>query len=245
VGRIIIKIANKTLRHLMIERRNRIVKLDSRRTHTIGKLVTNLIKYIVNFVSIMWVLSTMNVDLAPLLAGAGVLGLAIGFGAQNLVKDVISGFFIIFEDQFAVGDVIQIKSFKGTVEEIGLRITRVKSMTGEVFIIPNGSIQEVTNYSIYNAIAIVDITVNSIQNTTRVLQLLKVTMHDLYETNEELIKLPEVLGIESLSQAEVVVRINAECKANTQGSVTRVIKEAVKKALDVHKLELEEPLIES
>ncbi|MGO4276642.1 mechanosensitive ion channel family protein, partial [Paenibacillus sp. TAF58] len=74
-------------------------------------------------------------NIGPLLAGAGVLGLAIGFGAQSLVKDVITGFFIIFEDQFGVGDVIQIDSFKGTVEEIGIRVTRIKSWTGEVHII--------------------------------------------------------------------------------------------------------------
>ncbi len=160
------------------------------------------------------------------------------------MKDVISGFFIIFEDQFAVGDVIQIRTFKGTVEEIGLRVTRLKSNTGEVFIIPNGSIQEATNYSVYNAIAVIDITVNYEQNTMRVMQLLKSTMQEVYDVNTDLVKLPEVMGIESLGHVEVVLRINAECRANTQGYVTRAIKEAVKKTFDLHKLELNEPLAE-
>ena len=89
-----------------------------------------------------------------MLAGAGIVGLAVGFGAQSLVKDVITGFFIVFEDQFAVGDQVQIGQSNGVVEEIGLRTTKVKSYTGELHIIPNGNILEVINYSIYNSIAI-------------------------------------------------------------------------------------------
>ena len=107
----------------------------------------------------MLILGQVGLNLGPLLAGAGVLGLAIGFGAQSLVKDVITGFFIIFEDQFGVGDVIQIDQFKGTVEEIGIRVTRIKSWTGEVHIIPNGNIKQVTNFSTYNSIAVVDVSI--------------------------------------------------------------------------------------
>ena len=95
---------------------------------------------------ILIILSEFNFELGPLLAGAGVLGLAIGFGAQSLVKDVITGFFIIFEDQFA-GDVIKSGEYRGTVEMIGLRTSRVKGLNGETYIIPNGMITSVTNYS--------------------------------------------------------------------------------------------------
>lgn len=94
-----------------------------------------------------------------LLAGAGVAGLAIGFGAQSLVKDVISGFFIIFEDQFSVGDYVVVSKAEGTVEEIGLRTTKIKSWTGERHVIPNGNITEVINYSVHNGLAVVDINI--------------------------------------------------------------------------------------
>ena len=135
------------------------LKFNPRRTTTIMRLMGNIVNYAISFIMIMMILAVFHVPFGPMLAGAGVVGLAIGFGAQSLVKDIITGFFIIFEDQFAVGDVIQTGRFKGTVEEIGLRVTRVKSWTGEIHIIPNGSILEVTNYSINNSIAVIDISV--------------------------------------------------------------------------------------
>jgi small-conductance mechanosensitive channel len=230
VGRVVVRIANKALSHMMVERERSPVKFDPRRTKTIGKLIGNVISYTVNFLSVLLILNQIGFKLTPLLAGAGVLGLAIGFGAQSLVKDIITGFFIIFEDQFAIGDVIQIRNYKGTVEEIGLRVTRIKSGTGEVYIIPNGSIQEVTNFSVYNSIAVIDFSIAYEEDTTRALELLKVTMQEVYEINGDMVKLPEVLGVENIGHSEVVLRIQVECKANTQGAVTRAVKEEVKKA---------------
>ncbi|GJM68402.1 hypothetical protein HMSSN036_06180 [Paenibacillus macerans] len=103
--------------------------MNPRRLVTVGELMKNITSITANFILLMLVLGEIGFELGPLLAGAGVLGLAIGFGAQALVKDVISGFFIILEDQFAVGDVIQTGSYKGTVEMIGLRSTRLVSWT--------------------------------------------------------------------------------------------------------------------
>src|SRR5690625_6943781 len=103
------------------------------------------------------VLETFDVNIGALLAGAGIAGLAIGFGAQSLVKDVISGFFIIFEDQFSVGDYILINNLEGTVEEIGLRTTKVQSWTGEQHIIQNGDISMVIIYSIHNGLSFVEL----------------------------------------------------------------------------------------
>lgn len=230
VGRIIIKLANKAMVHMMVERERKHLKFDQRRTNTIGSLINNIISYTINFLTILLILMQFGFNLAPLIAGAGVLGLAVGFGAQSLVKDIITGFFIIFEDQFAIGDVIQTRTFKGTVEEIGLRVTRIKSSTGEVYIIPNGSIQEVTNYSIYNSVALIDIAVAYKENPTNALEILKVTLKELYEGNADMVKPPEVLGVEVIGQSEVVLRIQVECRANTQGAVTRVIKEETIKA---------------
>ena len=216
---------------MMIEREQSPFKFDNRRTKTIGKLIRNVISYTVNFIVILLILDQLDVKLTPLLAGAGVLGLAIGFGAQSLVKDVITGFFIIFEDQFSVGDEIQIRTFKGTVEEIGLRVTRIKTWTGEVHIIPNGSIQEVTNYSVHNSLAVVDITVTYAEDIERILTILKEVVDRVFKEQPNIIKAPEVLGLEMMSATEMTIRITAECKANTQGSITRIIKEEAKKAI--------------
>jgi small-conductance mechanosensitive channel len=232
VGRLIVRLANKTMKHMMVERERTHLKFDPRRTKTIGKLIGNVISYTVNFITILLILMQVGFNLAPLLAGAGVLGLAIGFGAQSLVKDVITGFFIIFEDQFAIGDIIQTRNFKGTVEEIGLRVTRIKSGTGEVYIIPNGSIQEVTNFSVYNSIAVIDIAVAYRDDPTIAIDLLKTTLLETFETDTNMVKPPEVLGIEIIGQSEVVLRIQVECKANTQGAVTRAVKEEAVKAFE-------------
>jgi len=244
-GRVVVGVAGKAITHMVIERKQegRRVKLDPRRSQTIGRLVKNVISYVVNFVVLMLILSELGVDLAPLLAGAGVLGLAIGFGAQSLVKDVITGFFIIFEDQFAVGDVIRTGNgnYQGTVEEIGLRVTKIKSWTGEVHIIPNGAITEVTNFSLNNSVGVVDVSVAYESDIQKATEVIKRTVMEVYETNENIVKEPEVLGIQALGPSEVVIRVTAECKPMTHVGVGRVLNEEIKKALDAEGIEIPYP----
>ena len=138
--------------------------------------------------AILAILSTFGINVAGLVAGAGIVGLAVGFGAQSLVKDVITGFFIVFEDQFAVGDQVQIGQSMGVVIEIGLRTTKVKSYTGELHIIPNGNISEVINYSIYNSIALIDISVSYESDIQAVENIIKEFLQDLPNKYEELVK---------------------------------------------------------
>ena len=147
VGRYVVKLAKKGVEAFVARTTIKPDAFDQRRIQTVGKLVSNILSYALNFIIILLVLDKLGIPIMPLLAGASVLGLAIGFGAQSLVKDVLNGFFIIFEDQFGVGDVIQTGTFKGTVEQIGLRMTRIRGDNGEQYIIPNGSIAEVTNFS--------------------------------------------------------------------------------------------------
>lgn len=232
IGRILANVAKKALTHMMTEKRRSPLKMDHRRTQTIGKLLHNTVNYTINFVLILIVLGQFGINLGPVLAGAGVLGLAIGFGAQSLVKDVITGFFIIFEDQFGVGDVIQIGGFKGTVEEIGLRVTKLKSGNGEVHVIPNGTIQQVTNFSIYNSLAIVDVPVPGSTNLNLAMEILGNAIASAYEGNENMVRPPEVQGLQVLGAAENTIRITAECKPNTQGGVERDLKRVLKEALD-------------
>ncbi|KAI7262573.1 hypothetical protein KC345_g9394 [Hortaea werneckii] len=178
------------------------------------------------------ILSVFQFDLKPLLAGAGVVGLAIGFGAQSLVKDVITGFFIIFEDQFAVGDVIQTGTYKGTVEMIGLRTTRLLSSTGEVHIIPNGTIVNVTNYSLANALAVVDVPVKIERGLEATLALIGEALKGIEERNPSVIAYPNVLGIQSMSTSEYVIRVAANCLPNARDSAERQIQKDIKQALE-------------
>ncbi|CAG7654129.1 mechanosensitive ion channel family protein [Paenibacillus allorhizosphaerae] len=240
-ARIITKIANKALQHMMIEREKSPLKFDTRRTKTIAKLVGNIVTYVVNFIMILMILNQFGVSLAPVLAGAGVVGLAVGFGAQSLVKDVITGFFIIFEDQFAVGDVIQIGTYRGTVEEIGLRVTRIKSWTGEEYIIPNGTITQVTNYSIHNSLAVVDVMVSHESDIDEAMRILEQTVKKHYEKDTNMVKEPELLGVQMLGASEVTLRVTVECKPVTQHAVARQLNAEIKKAFREHGLEMPYP----
>lgn len=241
ISRIVIKIADKTSEHLVAAKERSPLKLDVRRTKTLGKLVHNIIAYTVNFITILLILGQFGVNLGPLLAGAGVLGLAIGFGAQSLVKDVITGFFIIFEDQFAVGDIVQIDQYKGTVEEIGIRITRIKSWTGEVHIIPNGNIKQVTNFSVHNSLAVVDVGIAYEADIDKAIELLKQTANSYYDHSPNLTKTPDILGVQSLSASEVRLRLTAECKPTMNFLVQRELQAEIKKQFDAHGIEIPYP----
>ncbi|OGX61723.1 MAG: mechanosensitive ion channel protein MscS [Paenibacillus sp. RIFOXYA1_FULL_44_5] len=242
-GRVVVKLAKRGVEHMMVEREHSALKFDGRRTRTIWKLAGNIISYTVNFLMILLIFNQLGFHLGPLLAGAGVVGLAIGFGAQNLVKDVITGFFIIFEDQFGVGDTIQIGNNKGTVEEIGLRITRIRSWTGEVFIIPNGTITEVTNFSLYNSIAVVDISISYEADIDAAINVIGDTSLRIYKDDENIVKDPEVLGVQKLGNSEVVIRVTAECKPNTHFAVSRKMNAEIKKALDQAGIEIPYPRV--
>jgi small conductance mechanosensitive channel len=232
VGIVVIKTANKALSHIMQERDKRLVQINQRRTKTIGRLMGNVVNYVVKFIMFLLILNQFGFNLAPLLAGAGVVGLAVGFGAQSLVKDVITGFFIIFEDQFAVGDVIQTGKYQGTVEEIGLRITRIRSWTGEVHIVPNGTITDVTNYSLHNAIAVVDVAVPIEHRVEAARRMLMEAARKVKEEMEEVVGEPNVLGVQSIGKTEMTMRLVVECRPNTSQTVTRRLNEEIKSALE-------------
>jgi small-conductance mechanosensitive channel len=238
-GRFLVWVIHKTIDRFVLEREVKRNPAHARRMTTVGKLLKNVISYVLYFITVMLILSEFGINLGPLLAGAGVLGLAIGFGAQSLVKDVITGFFIVLEDQFAVGDVIQTGQFKGTVEVIGLRTTRIQSWTGEVHIIPNGMINEVTNFSVNNTIAVVDVAIAHEEEVERAIELIRFTMITMKDDN--LINPPEVLGIQALAATGITIRVIAECRPNTHPIVARKLNMEIKKILDANGIEIPYP----
>lgn len=212
-----------------------------RREKTLMKLLENALAYIVYFSAIIAVLSAFGIEVTGLLAGAGVLGLAIGFGAQSLVKDVISGFFIIFEDQFSVGDYVRIGEAEGTIEEIGLRTTKISAYGGEIYILPNGNISEVINYSINNSLAIVDIRVAYETDILRAENLIEQFISGLSVGYEELISPPTLIGIQDLAASEVVFRVTAETVPVMQWAFARKFRKDLKLFLDEHDIEIPYP----
>lgn len=230
--RIFVKIIHRLIDQSLERREKSRLQMNPRRFITVGELLKNVTSFTSNLIMLMLVLGEFGFKLAPLLAGAGVLGLAVGFGAQSLVKDVITGFFVILEDQFAVGDVIQTGTLKGTVEMIGLRSTRLVSYTGEVHIVPNGLITNVTNYSLGNALAVVDLPFSNKMKLEESISMLRKAMLDLKENNKDVEQVPNVLGIQSLTASEFVLRIAVECPPSSKGEMERLIQAYAKEALE-------------
>ncbi|WP_082194152.1 mechanosensitive ion channel family protein [Bhargavaea cecembensis] len=215
------------------------IRATERRERTLIKLLENVLAYVVYFSAIMAILSIFKINVAGLLAGAGVLGLAVGFGAQSLVKDIITGFFVIFEDQFSVGDYVKIGDAVGTVEEIGLRTTKIKTYTGELYIIPNGSITEVVNSSIYNSTAVIDISIARETNLQETESLIRSFLAGIMgkEDYPEILAPPELLGVQSLEAHEILLRITAETAPMMQYAVERRLRKDLKKFLEDNHIE--------
>ena len=172
VAIVVIAILNKIIEQAF-KIQNKSKKGNKKRSKTLISLVQHVVKYIVWFIVITTILSKFGISVEGIIASAGVVGLAVGFGAQTIVKDIITGFFIIFENQFDVGDYVKINSggttvAEGTVKSIGLRSTRINTISGELTILPNGSMGEITNFSITNGTSIVAIPVSIEENLDHV-----------------------------------------------------------------------------
>ncbi|MDF2608439.1 MAG: mechanosensitive ion channel protein MscS [Bacillales bacterium] len=204
-----------------------------RKDLTLQRLLENILSYFVGFITIITILNNFF-DVKGILAGAGVVGIAVGFGAQSLVKDIITGFFIIFEEQFFVGDYVRINTFEGTVTQIGLRITKIRAFSGEVQIIPNGTILEVTNFSAQNSVAVVDISVAYGENIEKVEAIINEYLTDLTDKYEDVVKTPELLGVQTLGPTEVVLRIICETLPMRHLQMSRQLRKDIKNLLDEH-----------
>jgi small conductance mechanosensitive channel len=217
------------------------LRTSERREETLSKLLDNVLSYVIYFIAFMMILSILGIDVKALLAGAGIVGLAIGFGAQSLVKDILSGFFIIFEDQFSVGDHIRVGQFEGDVEAIGLRTTKIKSWTGELHILPNGTINQVTNFSLNNSVAAIDVAIAYEEDIERAERVIQEVLEKLPEQYEDLVKTPDLLGIQNLGPSEIVLRIVAETLPMKHFYIARVIRKEIKLKLDENGIEIPFP----
>ncbi|SES11301.1 small conductance mechanosensitive channel [Pedococcus cremeus] len=205
------------------------------RTLTMGSLLRNVVTIAVTLITALTIMSTLGIDLAPVLATAGVGGVALGFGAQSLVKDFLSGIFMILEDQYGVGDIVDTGEAVGTVEEVSLRVTRLRDGSGVVWYVRNGEIIRIGNKSQGWSTALVDIPVSYAENLEKVIPLIRDVVHRLDEEPEwkdKLLDEPQVLGVESVSGTAVTIRVLAKTAPEQQYGVSREIRERVKAAFD-------------
>ncbi|MET1030788.1 mechanosensitive ion channel family protein [Domibacillus tundrae] len=238
---VLVKVGKIAVRNFFAIRSKAPLTFSERRENTLLKLIENVLAYVVYFIALVNVLGVLSFDVKGLIAGAGVLGLAIGFGAQSLVKDVITGFFIIFEDQFSVGDFVRIGQFEGTVEEIGLRTTKLKVWTGETHILPNGSIIEVTNFSLNNSVAVVDVGIAYEENIEKAEKVIKELLDTLKDKYPEIVETPQFLGIQTLAPSDVTLRITAETTPMNHWYVARMMRKDIKECLDANGIEIPYP----
>lgn len=235
VARITIRFGVRVLHRFM---NSSAIKADARRRATMESLLDNILRYTVYFIFIISALSQIGIHLEALLAGAGIAGVAVGFGAQSLIKDVLTGFFILFEDQYAVGDFVKINGVSGTVQSIGLRLTKLQVWTGEVEIVPNGQIQQVTNYSKVNSLAVIDVSVSHNNNIRHVIEVTEDALKGLEEENENVVAPAQVLGVQQIREFDIVIRSTVECLPVTQAGITRLSQRRIKEAYERAGVEL-------
>jgi small-conductance mechanosensitive channel len=185
------------------------------------------------------VLGEVGLNLAPLLAGAGVLGLAIGFGSQALVKDFLSGLFILVEDQFGVGDIVDLdQQTTGTVEAVSLRTTRLRSVDGTVWHVPNGDIRRVGNKSQHWSRALLDVDVSYDTDIEQAKAVIKRVADELWQERDDVLEEPEVWGVESLGPHSVVIRLVVKTRPSDQYAVSRVLRQRLKETFDAEGIEI-------
>ena len=196
------------------------------RIRTVASLSRNLVSITVVVIGLLTIMSIFDIPMAPLLASAGVGGLVLAFGAQSLIKDFISGIFMIMEDQYGVGDLIDVGEVRGTVEEVGLRVTQVRDFTGTLWYVRNGEILRVGNQSQGWSTAIVDVPVAQDEDADKVIEILTEVATEA-EDDEELAKVllerPTVAGVNSVSATTMIIRMTAKATPNQHYGVQRTL----------------------
>ncbi len=214
------------------------------RAKTMGDLLKSVITGVVVAIVGTMVLSELGVNIAPIIASAGIIGIALGFGAQSLVKDFLSGIFMIFEDQYGVGDVVDVGEASGTVEAVSLRVTRLRDLNGTVWYVPNGEILRVGNMSQNWSRAVVDVGVGYGEDLARVKRVLAEVAHDLWHDDdfrELVIEEPEVTGVEMLAPDSITLRVMVKTAPMEQWGVARELRQRIKARFDHEGIEIPLP----
>lgn len=238
VIRIIIGLTNKIIDRTLKDKVVGSYFTSDKRANTIGQVLKKAVKYVLYFVGALMILEMFDIKTTSILATAGVGGLAIGFGAQSLVKDMITGFFIILENQFSVGDYIQVLEFNGIVEELGMRVTKIRDFSGELHIIPNGEIKVVTNRTRGAMRALVEIGIAYEQDIDRAITVIEEVNKEIKSTNDAVVEGPNTLGVTNLGDSGVIIRIVANTKPMEQWAVEREIRKKIKEAFDRENIEI-------
>lgn len=219
---------------------NASLSLDPQRAKTLGGVMKSILKYSVYFLGITSILSVLFGGISFTFASIG--GVALGLGSQSLIKDFINGFFILFEDQFGIGDYVTIGNFSGIVQTIGIRTTIIKDFTGDIHSIPNGMISEVTNHSRGNTRFIVDVDITYEEDIDNAINAIKECCDKFQKEHEDFINEPiEVSGVSALAASSVTIRTVGRTKPLTQWKMENELRKAIKITLDENGIEIPYP----
>jgi len=216
----------------------------AKRIETLTGLVEKTVRALVLTAAALMVLQSLGINIGPLLAGAGVVGLAVGFGAQSLVKDVISGFFILIENHMNVGDVVEISGKAGVIESINLRVTTLRDYSGSVHVIPNGQIAVLTNMTKEFSRAVIEIGVAYKENVDEVMQVMKDVAEDMAGDPEWSARINgpmEMAGLDSFGDSSVNIKARIETRPCEQWSVAREYRRRLKNVFDEKGIEIPFP----
>jgi moderate conductance mechanosensitive channel len=214
------------------------------RARTLGVALRSALGAIIVIVTAVTILAEVNINIGPLLAAAGILGVALGFGAQSLVKDLLSGMFILFEDQYGVGDTIDLGEAAGSVEEVGLRVTRLRGLDGTVWFVPNGEIRRVGNKSRLWSRAMVEVRVDyaaDVEKARLALLAAATTAVEREDLAKYVLGVPDVPGVESLAADAVVLRVFVQVQPGKQWDVQRAIRGEIQKVFRKQRVRLAVP----
>jgi small conductance mechanosensitive channel len=215
-----------------------------KRAHTLGNILRHAVLILLFFLAILMILGELGIQLGPLLATAGIGALAIGFGAQSLVKDVIGGFFIILENQYRIGDVIQVAGVSGMVESLSLRRTVLRDLDGRVHTIPNGEIKIVSNLSKEWSRAVLDVGVSYRENIDQVIEILSQIGEELYREEpfkSAILEPLQILGVEQFGESQVIIRMMIKTIPLKQWEVGRELRRRIKIRFDEKGIEIPFP----
>lgn len=204
----------------------------SSRGDTLVVLITSIIKFACMVIALILVLAAWNVPTPTILAGAGIAGLAVSFGAQGLLEDVFAGLSILFERQFSVGDFVEVTGFRGEVLEIGPRNTRIKNIYGNMLIIANSDIREIVNLSEELSYAVSEISVEYSADIEKVEEIIKKNLPTIKDKIPAIIDGPKYDGVDQLGESAVIVRIIAHCEEKNRLDVRRALNKELKMLLD-------------
>ncbi|HHY34552.1 MAG TPA: mechanosensitive ion channel family protein [Firmicutes bacterium] len=214
---------------------------DDNRTRTLSSLLKSALRYGVSGIAVITILEVLGVDTKALLGGAAILGLAVGFAAQNLVRDIINGFFIIYERQYDIGDYITIAGVSGIVEEVGLRTTKLRDWSGDLHIVPNGLVDKTTNSSVRESRALVEISVAYGEDLKRAITVLQGACDQAAREIANIVEGPKVLGVSKFEDSGVTLLVWARTKPLEQWGVERELRLRLKEALDRAGIEIPFP----